>query len=153
MGEEDVLKVEIRRKIYNYILKSPGLHERELARALDIPLSTLDYHLHYLEARDLIATSIEGGYTRYYIRGKSSIRDKKLLAILRQNVPRRILMYLLLHPRALHKTLCDHLGLTPSTVSFHLNKLVELNIITRDQIGRASIFYLNEAGYVSDGPK
>jgi len=49
MKKKDALDLEIRRSIYNHILKSPGLHERELARVLDIPLSTLDYHLYYIK--------------------------------------------------------------------------------------------------------
>lgn len=49
MDEEQALDLEIRRKIYNHIVNSPGLYERELSRALNIPLSTLDYHLYYLK--------------------------------------------------------------------------------------------------------
>lgn len=49
--KEDSLALETRRKIYNLILNYPGLHEREIARKLNLSLSTLDYHLHYLEKR------------------------------------------------------------------------------------------------------
>ena len=48
MDEELALKLETRRKIYTHILKAPGLHEREISRVLNIPLSTLDYHIQFL---------------------------------------------------------------------------------------------------------
>ncbi len=38
---DDILTLEIRGGIYNFILKYPGLHLREISRRMDIPFSTL----------------------------------------------------------------------------------------------------------------
>ena len=43
-----ILELEKRRKIYNYILTNPGLHFNEIVRGLQIPKTTLEYHLNYL---------------------------------------------------------------------------------------------------------
>jgi len=151
MGEKErVLELKTRRIIYNYILKNPGLHERELSRQLETALSTLDYHLYYLKKRELIIAKSDGHYTQYYASGKIGSKDKNFLALLRQKVPRRIIIFLLIRGSCTHKSIWDHIGLAASTTSFHLNKLVNNNIISRVEHGRDSIFYVLEPEYVSD---
>ena len=63
MKKEDTLALEARREIYNLILANPGLHEREIGRKLEMSLSTLDYHLHYLEKREIVTSKKDGRYT------------------------------------------------------------------------------------------
>jgi predicted transcriptional regulator len=150
MKENEVLDLEIRRKIHNLILKSPGLHERELSRNLNVPLSTLDYHLHFLKQRGLITGRSDGRYTRYYVTKDIGIIDRKIIGMLRQKVTREIIMFLLLNPNSIHKNICDHLGLAPSTISFHLNKLEELNVVIRNLFGKKNEFYIKDPESVSD---
>ena len=150
MTKEEILELEIRRRIYAYIEKSPGLHERELARELQLPLSTLDYHLYHLKKRNLIVPSSDGKYTRYYTSGKIGVKEKNVLAVLRQAVPRKIVLFLLLHPHSTHNEICDHIALAPSTISFHLGKLVDIQVIDRVQVGRENQYVVKEPEYVSD---
>lgn len=58
---EKSLDLKTRRNIYNFILKHPGLHFRELCRKLSLPNSTLSYHTRYLEKRGFIIARPEGG--------------------------------------------------------------------------------------------
>ena len=58
MVKEEILKLESRKLIYNYILEHPGLHFRELSRELKIPKSTLEYHLSYLKKLELIKIAV-----------------------------------------------------------------------------------------------
>lgn len=150
MPEEDetnVLYLEIRRRIFQHISKSPGLHERELARELHLSMSTLDYHLNCLKKSKLIMTKTDGRYTRYYIIGKFGVMDKKVLALLRQKTPRKIIMYLLLHPKATHRKICNYLTLSPSTTTFHLQKLIEAEVIDCIQIGREKYYTIKDSDY------
>jgi len=148
MGKK--LDLETRRKIYNFIQKHPGIYEREISRRLKIPLSTIDYHLHYLSKRKLITASDDGHYKKYYKSGKISIKEKKILGILRQKVKRKIILYLLLNPNSTHKKICEHLQLAASTTSFHLNMLREYNIIQKKVIGRESVFEIIDPDFISD---
>ena len=150
MEEEKTLELKVRRKIYNHILKFPAIHKRELARELKIPLSTLDYHLHYLEKRGLITIQLDGTYVRYHASRDLGIKEKEILAILRQKVPRKILMYLLLQMQSSHRSIGNHLGLAPSTTSYHLNKLVDLEAIDRLQHGRETAYSIKEPEYITD---
>jgi len=151
MGEkEKSLELKTRRIIFKHILKNPGLHERELARQLNIALSTMDYHLYYLRKKELVITKTDGHYTQYYASGKVGEKDKRLLATLRQKACRRIIIFLLLNQSSVHRDICDHLGLAPSTTSFHLSKLVELEFLEKLEIGRETRYSIREPEYVSD---
>lgn len=150
MGKEELLELKTRRIIYNCISKNPGLHERKLSRQLNIPLSTLDYHLFFLKKRELIVDQVEGGYNRYYISRKVGTKDKRAIAVLRQKPVRTIVIFLLLNPNSFHRDISKHLELARSTTSFHLNKLVDLEIITRNQIGRETDYSIREVSYISD---
>ncbi|MCK4364704.1 MAG: winged helix-turn-helix transcriptional regulator [Thermoplasmatales archaeon] len=150
MAEEDVLGLKTRRKIYNHILRHPGLHERELSRQLDIPLGTIDYHLFYLKKKGILTVKSDERFSRYYVSGEVGIKDKKVLAVLRQKVSRKIVIFLLLNPHSLHRDICKYLGLARSTTSFHLNKLSDLEIILRIEIGRETKYYIKEVNHVSD---
>ena len=125
MKKEDTLALEARHDIYNLVLANPGLHEREIARKLGMSLSTLDYHLHYLEKREMLSSKKDGRYTRYFVSRKMGVQDKQTISLLRQATPRNIVLFLLLHPRALHKEVCQEIKKSPSTISFHIKKLTE----------------------------
>lgn len=149
-GKNKSLELKTRRTIYNFILKHPGMHERELSRKLILPLSTLDYHLYHLKKRNIITSKTDGHYTQFFAEGKIGAKEKKIIATLRKNVCRKLVMFLLLNKNANHKSIRSHLGLAPSTTSFHLNKLVNLEVIDFSQIGRETKYYIKEPDYVSD---
>ena len=127
--DKDALEQENRREIYKFILKYPGLHLREISRKMNIPKSTMIYHLHYLKKRNLIVTKSESGYSRYYISYEIGRKNKVVLNILRQETPRRIILYLLRFPNSSKKDISYYLKKHRTTVTFHLNKLIEMNIV------------------------
>ena len=64
------LELETRRKIYEQINKSPGIHFRELERRLKVVVGNLQYHLQYLEKKNLIRTLNDEDYVRYFVKDK-----------------------------------------------------------------------------------
>jgi predicted transcriptional regulator len=95
MLKKDILKLESRRKIYNFILNNPGLHFREISRKLKIPISTLNYHLKHLNKKDFIQEIYENGYTRFYVKDLKK-EDIKLINIIRQDIPRNIILLMIM---------------------------------------------------------
>ena len=71
-------------------MKYPGLHFREISRILNIPKTTLDYHLRILEKKELIISECNGRYVRYFVKNNVSEQDKKILGILRIGIPLKI---------------------------------------------------------------
>jgi DNA-binding transcriptional ArsR family regulator len=96
ISREYILKFEKRRYIYNFILKHPGLHLRELSRKTNTQFSCLRYHLNFLKKQGLIISKKDRRYTRYYIVQKVGKYEKDIFNLLRQEVPRRIILLLLL---------------------------------------------------------
>jgi predicted transcriptional regulator len=137
--KEEILENEYRRRIYQYINKNPGFHLRELQRRLDIPLSTLDYHLGYMVRKNIIESKKDGYYRRYYVKPLETI-DRKLLSILRQKRLREIILIMINDEGAKYQTLLKRLKIPTSTLSFYLNHLMESNVIMRHHVGREHIY-------------
>lgn len=134
------LELEVRKTIYQTILKSPGLHFRELQRRTDLVIGSLQYHLNYLKKRGLIIEEKDRGYSRFYVGGKLDEREKELLSFLRQGTVRRIIFFLVEHPNSNHKRITEKMRLSPSTVSWHLKRLTEAEILKNIRRGRESYF-------------
>lgn len=151
MAESELLELETRRTIYNLVLTQPGLHLREIQRRLSLHVNLVEYHLHHLLANELVARVEEGGYTRYYPTqapgtggdiDRLTSHEKRVLGLLRQPMPLRIIVYLLATGHAQHKDVCDHLGCAPSTLTYHMKKLVRLGIVEQRTAGKGKGYSL-----------
>ena len=129
---DDVLERETRKKIYDLIIKNPGLHLSKIAEMLKMRTSLAEYHLIYLENNNLIhSVKDEGGYyRRFYVKeGDIGTEDKKIFSLLRQETPLKIIAFLLRNPKFRHRDMLKELHIASSTLSYHINKLVSKGII------------------------
>lgn len=139
---DDVLELETRRKIYELVQKNPGLHLSRIAELLGMRTSLVEYHLIFLEKNQVITPSKESGYARYFVKDSIGVNDKKTLSILRQDVPLRIILYLLKNVRAQHKGILENFDVSPSTLSYHLKKLVKNEIISVQTFGEERGYFI-----------
>ncbi len=142
--------LEIRRRIYQYIYENPGVHYRELSRALNIPFGSLDHHLRYLSKHGMISSMKDGGFTRYYAKKDLDARKKAILSVLRHELPRAIVLFLLKTGRARHKEITEAFRVSGATISYHLKRMVERNIISVEKEGREHIYYITNPEMVID---
>lgn len=142
--DHPALELEVRRDIYRLIEDKPGLHVRAIQKALDLPYGTTTYHLNYLEKAGLVTPKMDGGFKRYYASHKVSRRDKEILTLLRQKVPRRICTHLLLDPGMTHQELLEEFEISASTLSYHMKKLVEADVVRQEKEGRHSHYHVEE---------
>jgi DNA-binding transcriptional ArsR family regulator len=141
---DEPLELETRRRIYQFLEQHPGEHMREIGRSLNIAMGTLEYHLHYLIKSGLLTTREDQRFTRYFPAGGMDRRDKDVLAVVRQKVPRQIAAHLLLHPGASHGEILRHFSLSASTLSFHLKKLLRSGIATQAKEGRENHYQITD---------
>ena len=94
LSNEDILKLDTRRDIYNLVLENPGLHLREISRRINLSFGGLRYQLNYLEKKGLIKTDTNQRFTRYYATNQIDRNDKEILNLLRQDIPRILIMLL-----------------------------------------------------------
>jgi DNA-binding transcriptional ArsR family regulator len=128
---KDILNLETRRKIYNYIKKNPGVHFRSISKKLKIRGSTIEYHLRILTRQNLITEMKENGYLRFFVNNAVGNNEKKVLSLLRQKTPRHIVISLLSLCGLSSKELCQLLNKSPSTINFHIKILLKNNIIEK----------------------
>lgn len=128
MDGNRVLNLEMRRKIYNYISENPGLHLREISRKIDVPKSTLKYHLNHLEKNGLILKS-EEGYSRYYIPNQVGRTEKKLIGLFKKDMPLLFAIVFLVRQCMSRMEFSKDVNIPPNTVNYYLKKFQKLGII------------------------
>src|SRR3972149_6959524 len=68
MADDEILAVQARRRLYEFVRANPGFHLRGLARAADLSITLADYHLRFLEKHELVSSAMDGEYKRFYPR-------------------------------------------------------------------------------------
>ncbi len=131
MTANDILSVASRRRIYECVVENPGAHLRDITRRCEMPLGTALYHLDCLDANGIIVNRRDGRYKRYFAAHALGRREKELMSALRHDVPRRIVTVLLAGGASSQRRLCDAIGVSRSTLSFHVNNLVRQDIVRR----------------------
>ena len=138
--DEEILAVKTRKDLYDFVRRNPGFHLREISRALKLSITLADYHLRFLEKHDLITSSMDGEYKRFYPRstpGQADLHpaltdmERQVLAFLRQPVPLRVINFLMEREAATHKQILEIVPVSPSTLSHHLKKMLAADIIER----------------------
>src|SRR5437867_908076 len=89
-----VLLNERRRKVFLTVLDRPGVHLRELARSLDIPVQSLSWHVEILKKSGLIVSSRIGKFAALTVKGQvdpEALRDLALLDIVKNAAIIRVL--------------------------------------------------------------
>ena len=131
--DREILAVKTRKDLYDFVRKNPGFHLRELSRALNLSITLADYHLRFLEKHELIGSTMDGEYKRFYPRstpGGAEVRraltdvEKTVLAFLRQPVPLRVINFLMEREAATHKEILERVPVSASTLSHHLKKML-----------------------------
>lgn len=117
------------------VTRVPGAHLRGIERMTGLPLGQVLYHLDRLERMGLVASSKDQGFRRYYLAKDVGRGEKKYLAALRHQVPRRVVLLLLERPGLMHKDLQVAVGVAGSTLSFHLERLLSSGVLVRMKVG------------------
>ena len=153
MTVPELLELETRRAIYTLVMNQPGLHLREIQRQLGMHVNLVEYHLHHLIASELIVSVHQGGYNRFFptqAAGSGSrvdrltSQEKRVLGLMRQPMPLRIMVYLLAAGTALHKDICQHLGCAPSTLTYHMKKMVKADVVVQKTAGEGKGYQLKD---------
>ena len=134
-----------RQSIFEFVRDAPGTHLRGIQQAMQLPLGTVEYHLRELVRLELVTEREDGIYRRYYVAGQLGGLDRELIGALRQEIPRRIVMHLLLNPGLNFGQVREAFDISGSTLHYHLKKLEKRGILARRREGRETYFtVLNE---------
>jgi predicted transcriptional regulator len=144
-----VLEVGIRQKLFTLISECPGIHFRDAQRRTESSTGNLTYHLDCLVKAGLLTSVRDGKYLRYYAFTEKSAEEKRILEIARRKTDRHILLLLLQNETNTNEELSEILNLSPSTISWHIKKLIETNILSVKVEGRKVFYSVNNQELVS----
>ncbi|MBY9005743.1 MAG: winged helix-turn-helix transcriptional regulator [Candidatus Lokiarchaeota archaeon] len=145
---EDVLENENRNKLIEFILEEPGIHFNELLRKTELSAGNLAWHLDILETYKVIGKKRIDRYLvffPYYHKNPISNIDLKLQ---KSELTLKILEIIENKPGIYNQILANELSVDHKTISYHVNKLVKLELISIKKKGRIKMFFPNlEAEY------
>jgi len=120
LRHDKVLEHETRGMIRGYIVANPGDHYNSIKEALELPNGTLAYHIQVLQKEMIVRSVKDGKFRRFYPAemripegGEPTKIQRVILDLIRTN------------PGITPRDAAGLLGLTSSTVSYHLEKLEE----------------------------
>jgi predicted transcriptional regulator len=129
---------ERRSKALEFILKSPGIRYRQLLRLTGLSHGSLSFVLKKLEKSSgiIVNRTSNNRVTSYY---PKNIRTTELHIIsnIRNNTEKRIVQFLLEQGQSTSNDIVNYTDRAPSTISWHLNKLENAElIISNNHYGR-----------------
>jgi len=140
----ELLENDKRRAIYEEIQDNPGVNLRGLAEGLDLAWGTLLHHLRKLEDNHLITSDRYGKYRRFFLNGSTYSEDEQeRLAALSTPSTARVAEYILENPGANQSEIGDAIGVTASTILFHVRRLKEVDLVEQERDGRYVHYYPN----------
>jgi predicted transcriptional regulator len=136
---------QLREHMLSIIENNPGLHLSKIADMMEMSIQLAEYHLNYLEKKNLISSiASEGGkYKRFFTKSSNvGAKEKELVSLLREPSLLKIVLLLWKKPYIRHKDLLRHLDIAPSTLTHHLNHLIDLDIVSVQSHGKKKGYHL-----------
>lgn len=133
---DELLDHPKRQRIYELVDATPGIHLSQMARELDVPWGTLVHHLRKLEKGDLITSEDKSGKRCFFLPGQVTGAQRDILPALENETARRIAEFYADNPGASQNEAANALDHSPALISWHLSKLEEAGVVTRERVGR-----------------
>lgn len=136
IGSDQVLEHPLRAQIAQLVEAEPGIHFQELVRRLDAGRGTMEHHLRKLVAANVLSMQVSQGFNCFFPKGKV---DRHLMAaapVLKSDGARQVLQAIQAQPGRAAQDIAAAIGLTPSTVNYHLKRLVSSGLVSHERQGR-----------------
>lgn len=128
---DQVLEHPQRARLLDAVQADPGVHFQELSRRLGLGHGVLEHHLRKLVDAELVVVRRSAGYTCYFPKATDR-RVMDAAPMLRSGGSRAVLAAVAQRPGTSSRDLAAHLGLAPSTVSYHLKRLETAGLVLPD---------------------
>jgi DNA-binding MarR family transcriptional regulator len=153
ISRDNILNLEARQHIYDFIKNNPGLHQRELSRRMNIPKSTILYHIRFLKKLNLIDEN-EGYNSKYYCATRQvGVKEKQIINLFRKQVPCKIFLYFLFSLACSKVELSRELELSYTTVVRNINKMLKTGIIEEAPKSKSRVYpFLDTSRYIEIKP-
>lgn len=130
------------KRVLRYVLEHPGSYLRQIRRALDISMGTTQYHLGLLEKAGRIVSNKHGLFRYYFAAGVFHDQEKNLLETLSHETARKILLHIIERGNPTQSDIVDNVGLSSPSVSWHVRRLTDSQVITEVREGKYKRYQL-----------
>jgi predicted transcriptional regulator len=134
-----ILKNKNRTAILDYIGRNPGCTESDLLRNTNINRGTARYHISLLLIEQKVVRRKNGKISYLFTNGGTHLDRKQVYGYIMNPSKRKILDVIFKTPGISHKDLAERVQMSPGTVTFHLQPLLEEEMVVSRWDGR----YLN----------
>jgi len=131
------LENETRKVIFESVCVEPGLGVHAIAQKAAVSYSTATYHLERLVAAGMIVMTPDGNKLCYYKNGGAFTEtERKILPLVKNEEASRLLEAILDAPGTYRAELASRLGVTATTINWHLRRLREAGLVDEIRQGR-----------------
>lgn len=131
-----------RKAIFDLVCRAPGLGVHAIAAAAGVSYSTTAYHLERLVEAGMLVMTPDGNKLCYYKNGGAFTEtERRLLPLVKNDEAARVLEAILERPGTYRAALAERLGVTATTVNWHLKRLLEAGLVEEVRAGRNAYLY------------
>jgi DNA-binding transcriptional ArsR family regulator len=142
--DDEILDDPNRAGIYRLIQAEPGISTKDVADRLDLAWGTVTHHLGKLEKRRFVVSKKYGKYRRYFANGAGGVQEKDALAVLRLDRTGDVAELIRTQPGMTQKAVSQVLGVSSSTILWHVKRLEEVNLVRKVREGKLVRYYPGE---------
>lgn len=144
ISDDEILDDPNRAGIYKLIQTEPGISTKDIADRLDLAWGTVTHHLGKLEKRRFVVSKKYGKYRRYFANGAGGTDQKDALAVLRLDRTGDVASLIQRQPGMTQKAVSVALGVSSSTILWHVKRLEEVNLVRKVREGKLVRYYPGE---------
>ena len=131
-------------RILQFIQNNPGCYLRRIKEMIQISQGTVQYHTDRLEKMGKITSTRSGLYKHYFPVGVFEKNEKEILQTLGQETARQILMFIVERQAPTQTDIVKNTGLSPSSVNWHMRRLIDLRLVREIKEGKHRIYQLED---------
>ncbi len=142
ISDDQILDDPNRSSIYATIRGEPGVSTKEIADRLDLAWGTVTHHLTKLERRRFVVSKKYGKYRRFFLNGQvPGTLEKDAVAILKVDRTADVSKMITQNPGMTQKSVGEALGLSASTVLWHVKRLIAAELVLKVRDGKMVRYY------------
>jgi DNA-binding transcriptional ArsR family regulator len=140
--KDTVLGHPKREAIYGQIIGTPGVTLQDLCETTGLSRTAVTHHLRLMEQQHLIVSKRMGRSRHFFENGgRYGKHQKEACAVLHNNRTKEIHSFIQLHPGSIQKDLCTHFAVQASVAHWHVQRLVEANLLEAIRQGRTVSYF------------
>lgn len=144
ISRSNVLENTNRDQLYGFIKSFPGSYLSEIIKKTGLNKGTVEYHLGMMKTEEMIATYKTNGKLHYFLNHSTYKEEEQtVIAALKNDVHRRIILEILNNQSINHKTLSEKMGVSGPTITQHIKHLKEKGIVKAETKGWYTIYSID----------